>query len=253
MTVQQLHGRNSGKGLGNGSGPMTAFGLKKMIDKFEESGSFDVKCGLGRKAIASTSVEDVATALQEAPSSALGTCSVRGISRTLDMPVSMFRKFLRNSLQCYPFKITHVKNLVPADLPKREALALQFLARMEADNALPWNILCSDEAHFHLQGSVNTQNSRICSRENPFQKQPLLLHSQKVTVWCGFTAVFIVDPFYLEEIGPSGPVTCTVNGTRYESLLRNQLIPALQQRGCVDSTIFTQDGAPPHIATMQHQ
>ncbi|GBO17455.1 hypothetical protein AVEN_129049-1 [Araneus ventricosus] len=48
------------KGLRSGSGPMTAFGLKKMIDKFE-SGSFDLKCGRGRKAITSTSVEDVAT------------------------------------------------------------------------------------------------------------------------------------------------------------------------------------------------
>ncbi|GBM88068.1 hypothetical protein AVEN_268497-1 [Araneus ventricosus] len=66
---------------------MTAFGLKK-IDKFEESGSFDVKCGRGRKAIASASVEDVATTLREASSSALGTCSARGISRTLGMPVN---------------------------------------------------------------------------------------------------------------------------------------------------------------------
>ncbi|GBM40550.1 hypothetical protein AVEN_240301-1 [Araneus ventricosus] len=45
------------KGLRSGSGSMTAFGLKKMIDQFEESDSFDVKCGRGRKAIASTSVE----------------------------------------------------------------------------------------------------------------------------------------------------------------------------------------------------
>ncbi|GBN78066.1 hypothetical protein AVEN_257070-1 [Araneus ventricosus] len=61
------------KGLRSGSGPMTTFGLKKMINKFEESGSFDVKWGRGRKAIASTSVEDVATALQEKSSSAMGT------------------------------------------------------------------------------------------------------------------------------------------------------------------------------------
>ncbi|GBN13816.1 hypothetical protein AVEN_182781-1 [Araneus ventricosus] len=78
--------------------------------------------------------------------------------------------------------------------------------------------------------------------------QPSPLHSQKVTVWCGLRA-FIVGPLFSEEIGPSGPVTCTVNGTRYESLLRNQLIPALQQRGCVDSTIFMQDDVPPHIVT----
>ncbi|GBL81301.1 hypothetical protein AVEN_143618-1 [Araneus ventricosus] len=79
--------------------------------------------------------------------------------------------------------------------------------------------------------------------------QLLPLHSQKVTVWCGFTAAFIVGPFFFEQIGPSDPVTCTVNGTDYESLLLNQLISALQQRGCVDSTIFMQDGAPPHIVT----
>ncbi|GBL84392.1 hypothetical protein AVEN_117161-1 [Araneus ventricosus] len=105
------------------------------------------------------------------------------------------------------------------------------------------------EAHFHLQGSVNTRNCRIWARENPFQTQPLPLHSQKVTAWCGFTATFIVGPFFFEEIGPSGIVTCTFNGTRYESLLRNQLILAVQQRGCVDCPIFMQDGAPPHIAT----
>ncbi|GBO18900.1 hypothetical protein AVEN_168753-1 [Araneus ventricosus] len=58
-----------------------------MIDKFDYSGAFDVTCGRWRKAIASTSV-DVATGLQKASSSALGTCSVQGNSRTLDMPVS---------------------------------------------------------------------------------------------------------------------------------------------------------------------
>ncbi|GBM75493.1 hypothetical protein AVEN_183809-1 [Araneus ventricosus] len=120
---------------------------------------------------------------------------------------------------------------------------------MEVDNAWAWNILRADEAHFHLQGSVNTQNCRIWARENPFQTQALPLHSQKVTVWCGFMASFIVGTVFLEEIGPSDPVTCTVNGTRYESLLRNHLVPAMQQRRCVDSTIFMQDGAPPHIAT----
>ncbi|GBN71549.1 hypothetical protein AVEN_275627-1 [Araneus ventricosus] len=78
--------------------------------------------------------------------------------------------------------------------------------------------------------------------------QPFPLHSQKVIVWCGFTASFIVDPFFFEDIGSSGPVTCTVNGTRYESLLRNHLITALQHLGCVDSTIFMQNLARPYIA-----
>ncbi|GBM90741.1 hypothetical protein AVEN_164105-1 [Araneus ventricosus] len=106
-----------------------------MIDKFEKSGSFDVKCGKGSKATSSTSVEDVATTVQEASSNALGTCSARRISRTLDMPVSTVPKILRNILQCYSFKITHVQELDPAELPKREAFTLQFLAQMQ------WRIL----------------------------------------------------------------------------------------------------------------
>ncbi|GBN67608.1 hypothetical protein AVEN_36271-1 [Araneus ventricosus] len=70
-----------------------------------------------------------------------------------------------------------------------------------------------------------------------------------VTVCCAFSAKFIVGHFFFEEIGPSGLVTCTVRGKLYESLLRNQLIRALQQRRCVDGTIFMQADAPPHITT----
>ncbi|GBL92848.1 hypothetical protein AVEN_4549-1 [Araneus ventricosus] len=83
--------------------------------------------------------------------------------------VNTVRKILRNILQYFSFKITHVQELVPADLPEREAFAPKFLARMEVDNSWPWNILWADEAHFHLQGSVNTQKCRIWARENPFQ------------------------------------------------------------------------------------
>ncbi|GBN44318.1 hypothetical protein AVEN_81820-1 [Araneus ventricosus] len=91
----------------------------------------------------------------------------------------MVRKILRNILQGYPFKIKHIQELVPADLPKREDFALQFLARMKVHNPWPWTILWTHGAHSHLQGSVNTQNYRIRARDNPFQMQPLPLHSKK--------------------------------------------------------------------------
>ncbi|GBM94799.1 hypothetical protein AVEN_69354-1 [Araneus ventricosus] len=71
-------------------------------------------------------------------------------------------------------------------------------AQMEVDNELSWNILWTPRflCFVDLQGSVNTQNCRIWERENPFQMQQLPLHSRKVTVWCGFTAAFIVGPFF---------------------------------------------------------
>ncbi|GIY81330.1 uncharacterized protein CEXT_361561 [Caerostris extrusa] len=54
-------------------------------------------------------------------------------------------------------KITHVQELLPADLPVRHTFALEFLARMEMDNDGQWNILWTDEAQFSFQDFVNTQ------------------------------------------------------------------------------------------------
>ncbi|GBM34798.1 hypothetical protein AVEN_7846-1 [Araneus ventricosus] len=42
------------------------------------------------------------------------------------------------------------------------------------------------------------------------------LHSQKVTVWCGFTAAFIVGRFFFEEIGPSDTDDEDTNDTHEE-------------------------------------
>ena len=62
------------------------------------------------------------------------------------------------------------------------------------------------------------------------------------------TASFIIGPYFFEQTGASDPVIATVSGQRYASLLCNHVIPALQQRGCVNQIIFMQDGARPHIA-----
>ena len=93
-----------------------------------------------------------------------------------------------------------------------------------------------DEAHFCLNGQVNSHNCRISAAEIPhaIQKQPL--DSEKVTVWCCFTATFIIGPYFFEEITPSGIRTCSVTG----DMLRNFVIPQLQERGCLQDIIFMQ-------------
>ncbi|GFV88449.1 transposable element tc3 transposase [Trichonephila clavipes] len=52
-------------------------------------------------------------------------------------------------------------------------------------------------------------------------------------------------PLQLDDAG--GPVTCSITGQRYASLLRNKIILDLQARQCVSRIIFMQDRAPPHI------
>ncbi|GBN58974.1 hypothetical protein AVEN_243417-1 [Araneus ventricosus] len=117
-------------------------------------------------------------------------------ARTLDKPVSTFRKILRNILQCYPFKITHVQELVPADLPKREAFALQFLARMKVDNAWPWKILWTDEARFHLKVLSILKIAEFGQERISFSNATIASSFSKGHCVVGFTATFIVGPFF---------------------------------------------------------
>ncbi|GFW37515.1 hypothetical protein TNCV_861221 [Trichonephila clavipes] len=49
-------------------------------------------------------------------------------------------------------------------------------------------ILFSDEAHFWLNGYVNTQNCPIWSEANPQVYVETPLHPEKLTVWCALWA-----------------------------------------------------------------
>ena len=138
--------------------------------------------------------------------------------------------------------------MFPSDLPVRETFSLEFLARIKVDKNGHVKILWTDESYFHLTGYVNTQNFWIWARENPLETQPVPLHPAKVTMWCRFTASFIMGPIFFKETGGVDPITFTFTFQLYKCLLHNHVIPALQQLGCVARIIFMQDGVPPHIA-----
>lgn len=65
-------------------------------------------------------------------------------------------------------------------------------------------------------------------------------------VWCGFTASFILGPYFFGELRPSEPVTCSVIAQRYLHMLQTFVVPQLQQRQCLTEMVFMQDGAPSH-------
>ena len=95
-----------------------------------------------------------------------------------------------------------------------------------------------------IQGFVNIQNCRIFTTKNPFAHALVPFHSAMVG---GSTSSFIVASLFFEKVGPAVPITYTVNGKRYENLLRNQIISINQQRACLDKIIFMQDSAPLYI------
>lgn len=74
-----------------------------------------------------------------------------------------------------------------------------------------------------------------------------------MTVWCGIAASVIIGSFFLEDQSTDGPVKCTMTAARLESMLRCLLIPKIQQRGILDTSIFVQDGAQSYISTRVKQ
>ncbi|GFW81413.1 uncharacterized protein TNCV_377611 [Trichonephila clavipes] len=157
-------------------GPLTAKNLRLMVTKFEETGSLNVRSGRGKKPVSGEAIEKVSLQVEEDKSSnVLASTSVRRVEEALDLPRSTVQKIMRNILRYYPYKLQFVQELLPHE----------FLARLEGDPEWPWNILWTDEAHFHLDGSVNTHNCRIWETDSPHSILRVPLHSPKVTVWCG--------------------------------------------------------------------
>lgn len=67
------------------------------------------------------------------------------------------------------------------------------------ENDADWisNVLWTDEANFSLRKSVNMQNCCIWEKENSHALMEKPLHDLRVTVWCRFTASFIITPVKL--------------------------------------------------------
>ena len=74
-----------------------------------------MQSGIGWKRVHSTVVKEAATTMQEESSSGEKACSAFGIAQTLDRPVSTVNEILH----CYPYKISHVRELFPSDRPAK--------------------------------------------------------------------------------------------------------------------------------------
>ncbi|GFT80280.1 uncharacterized protein TNCV_1189571 [Trichonephila clavipes] len=178
--------------------PLSAENLRLMLTKFEERVSLNVRSGRGRKPVFTEAIEKIALQVEDDKASNVqASTSVRRMAEALDLPRSTVQKIMRNILRYYLYKLQFVQELLSHDFETRHVLSLQLLARLEVDKEWPWNILWTDEAHFHLDAA-------------------------------------------------GGPVTRSITGQRYASLLRNKIIPDLQARQCLSRIIFMQDGAPPH-------
>ncbi|UYV84538.1 hypothetical protein LAZ67_X002509 [Cordylochernes scorpioides] len=191
---------------------MSCYSLKRLIKSFEETGSLEAKPRSGRP---STCKSVAVTVLQNAE--AIETLSTYG-------------------------------ELKVSDFEKRQEFAAWGFRQIDIDENWLSIVLRTDYAHFYLKGEFNIQNCLILATETPRNFTEIPLHQHRVTVLCGFTSSFIFGPIFFENINGRTFKTVFVTGERYVQLLREKVIPILQDRQALSEITFMQDGGPPHIS-----
>ena len=213
--------------------------IRKWIRMFENTGA-TVKIqnsGRPRSVRDEETIEEVEASVRQNPS-----LSIRKRSQALNIKKSSLHSILKKDLHLKAYKIQLVQELKDTDYANRLNFANEMLQRFNNFN----NILFSDEANFHLNGHVNKQNCRYWALENPRRKHERPLHSPKVVVWATMSAKGIIGPYFHED---QRGRAINVNSDRYCDMLRNFLVPELQEFAGFDSrTWFQQDGATFHTS-----
>lgn len=192
------------------------------------------RTGVPRPVRSPENIETVRAAMLRSPRR-----SARKHASALGLSTRSVRRILHEDLHFHPYKMAIVQELFERDFNCRRN-ACEVLLEVVPDDAL---VFFSDEAHFHLCGSVNKQNMRYWADANPRGLHERPLHSPKVTVWCAISSVGIIGPWFFEENG----VTVTVNSARYVNMLQEFFFPRLNELD-VGDTWFQQDGATAHTS-----
>ena len=120
---------------------------------------------------------------------------VRKHAVALGMSNTSVRRILHQDLKFHPYKMMVAQELTERDWESRRELCANILQTVHRNAVL----MCSDGAHFHLNGFVNKQNFHHWSETNPQQVHERLLHSARVTVCCAIAEFGIVDVYFFEE------------------------------------------------------
>lgn len=211
-----------------------------LVHKFRSTGSVADLPRTGRQRVSPERIAQVSSAV----ATSSGRISTRRLTAETGVPHSTLLNILHQHLHLYPYRAHCIHRLLSTDKASRITFCQRMLAKTRDDESFLANILWTDEANFHLNGAVNTWNFRVWSAQNPNEMEEQQPWSPKITVWLGFTASFILPPFFFEENGHS----VTVTSERYCQMLQQHAIPHLKQKRAFSRVIYQQDGATPHTA-----
>lgn len=168
-------------------------------------------------------------------------CSLRRMSILLNVPKdTIWRCFRRNKLR--PFKPVFLHTLEDGDEERRLEYCFWCQGEFLNNPNIFKNILFSDQATFTTNGTVNSQNTRNWSVENPHwvincRRQ----YSEKVNVWCGILNERIIGPYFFDG---------NLNAERFINFLQNEFSNEIENLPLIayNNIIFQLDGAPIHNA-----
>jgi len=170
--------------------------------------------------------------------------SIRKLAVKTGLKKSTVQRILRQRLHMFPYKLQLVQKLRRGDKAKRLQFCKWVLQKLRR-RAFRKFLFMSDEANFHLDGSVSKQNCRVWGEQNPQLTSQANSYSAYVQAWCAVSAQGIIGPFFFEEAGER----VTVNGMRYRQMLEGFFLPKLQELGIsAASTWFQQDNATCHTS-----
>ena len=171
----------------------------------------------------------------------------RSQSLSLDRKISpsTVRRVLINDLKRFPYRIQTKQKLTTANKSKRLQIAKKFLEKIQSQDRFLSLLWISDEAHFHLNGKVNSKTNVFWGTQRPIEVAEKPLHSEKCTAWAAISAKGIIGPFFFEE----NHKAVTITKERYVQVL--DLI--LQQLKILYPSLLThfwfqQDGASSHTS-----
>lgn len=91
--------------------------------------------------------------------------------------------------------------------------------------------LFAAEAHYHMNGTVTSQNCRILALGQPNVVHGMFLYSPKNTVRCGFTASFILGLYsFFNKLRTTGLVNSSVIAQIHLRMLQFFVVLQLKQK-----------------------
>jgi hypothetical protein len=206
--------------------------VSRLVSRFfRDTGSMQDRNTSGRPSVLSDdSLDNIRQTLLHSPQN-----SPRKRSLHSGLSYGIVRE-ATNILKLHLYRVHVMHELKEPDKEKRLQYCREITHFIRGGTDNLDKLFCCDEACFHLNGYVNSQNSWIWSAENPHSFHERRLHSLKVRVWCAVSRRRIIALICFSE---------TITAERYQELIMNFIsLLEVDEQNC----LFQQDGATAHTA-----